>query len=90
MLQKALSPDLANRFKKATASVPSPVRNIRSFLNEQYGSAPKPSVFFATLTSRLLTHYGLKEVTLLKSEEISKIEELQRNKYTQREWDYRM
>lgn len=89
-LQKSLSPEEINRIKKATPSVPSPVRNIRSFLAEKKKSAPEAAVFFDMFTRKLLAYYGLDKITTLRDEEISEIEELQMSKYTQRDWNYRM
>ncbi len=42
------------------------------------------------LSEKLRTHYGLDKIGTLQSEEIAQIEELRRNKYTQRDWNYRM
>ena len=46
--------------------------------------------FFCMLSGKLLTLYGLDKVINLQAEEMVEIEELQRNKYTQRGWNYRM
>jgi Lipoate-protein ligase A len=46
ILQKALTAERKNLFKKATASVPSPVKNIRTFLGEKKGDAPERNLFF--------------------------------------------
>jgi lipoate-protein ligase A len=90
MLQKALSPELANRFKKATASVPSPVINIRSYLSSMSGDAPDTQLFFDLFSRELLLLFGSEELTVLHPAEIAEITELQKNKYIQRSWNYRM
>ncbi|MDD2939060.1 MAG: hypothetical protein PHS25_12325, partial [Proteiniphilum sp.] len=90
MLQRALTSENGRLIKKATPSVPSPVRNIRSYLAEQQGTTVDMTSFFDMLSGKLLTLYGLDKVINLESEEMVEIEELQRNKYTQRDWNYRM
>lgn len=90
MLQRALTSENGRLVKKATASVPSPVLNIRSFLMEQHGVDLDTTLFFEMLTRKLQVYYGIKEVITLQNEEIAQIEELKRNKYTQRDWNYRM
>jgi len=90
MLQKALSPESANRFKKATASVPSPVMNIRSYISSERGEAPETADFFNLFTRELVTYYGLNDPVFFRDDEIAEIAELQRSKYTRRSWNYRM
>lgn len=90
MLQRALTSENGRLIKKATPSVPSPVRNIRSYLAEQQGTTVDMTSFFCMLSGKLLTLYGLDKVINLQAEEMVEIEELQRNKYTQRDWNYRM
>lgn len=89
-LQRALTAENGRLIKKATPSVPSPVRNIRTFLAEKTVNPPETIVFLEMLTRRLLIYYTLDQLTPLRNDEISEIEELQRTKYTQRDWNYRM
>lgn len=90
MLQRALTSENGRLIKKATPSVPSPVRNIRSYLAEQQETTGNTISFLDMLSEKLRTHYGLDKIGTLQSEEIAQIEELRRNKYTQRDWNYRM
>ena len=90
MLQRALTSDDRNRIKKATASVPSPVINIRSFLSSMNGDAPDTQLFFELFSHELLTLLGSEELTVLHPAEIAEIESLQKEKYIQRSWNYRM
>lgn len=90
VLQRALTSENGHLIKKATASVSSPVRNIRSYLLEQQGRADDVTAFLEALTRKLLEYYGLKELTMFKREDMAEIEELQKKKYTQRDWNYRI
>lgn len=89
-LEKALSSKLEYVIKKATASVPSPVKNIKTFLIERNGEAPDISAFIDTLIKKLLIYFNINEITELQREDIEIIEDLRKNKYIQREWNYRM
>ena len=89
-LQNALSSKQKDLTKKATASVPSPVTNIHTYITKKNGSAPVVSRFFNNLTNRLLLYFDVKELTTLQEGDIEFIEELRRSKYTQRKWNYRM
>ena len=90
MLQKALTSDNRNRIKKATASVPSPVINIRTYLSSMSGDAPDTQLFFDLFSRELLNLLGSEELTVLHPSEIAEIEVLQTSKYIQRNWNYRM
>lgn len=90
MLQRALTSDNRNRIKKATASVPSPVINIRSYLSSERDNTPATNIFFDLFTREMAAYYGLKELSVFLKKELALIEELQKNKYTQRSWNYRM
>ncbi len=90
MLQRALTTDKRGMMKKATASVPSPVINIRSYLSSTRGEAPDRRIFFNDFSSELLSLVGSKELTVLPPSEIVNIEALQKSKYIQRSWNYRM
>lgn len=90
VLQRALTADNRSLIKKATASVPSPVTNIRSYLFSGRYNAPETNLFFALFTRELRVYYGIEAVTVFLKEEVAQIEELQKSKYTQRSWNYRM
>lgn len=90
VLQKALSSKHKNTIKKATVSVSSPVINIKTFLLESKGNAPDIISFFEMIKNRLLFFFNIKETINLQKDDIDKIEEVRRNKYIQRDWNYRM
>lgn len=90
MLERALTPELKNPIKKATASVPSPVMNIRSYLAEKGMNPPNILTFISQVSSQLLTYYGEKDLTSLPIEAYQHIERLLKEKYTSRSWNYRL
>ena len=89
-LQNALSSKQKDNTKKATASVPSPVINIHTYLLKKNGDAPTASVFYNSLTTELLHYFDDGELTILQDDDIELIEELRKSKYSKREWNYRM
>ena len=90
MLQRALNAGNRRLIKKATASVPSPVTNIRSYLAEVGADAPGISIFMEMFVTNLLLHYGESEVMSLPTDAVAEIEQLRKDKYTQRSWNYRL
>lgn len=90
MLQRALTSGNRNLISRATASVPSPVTNIRSYLSSGRYNAPETDLFFALFTRELMSYYGIETLTAFLKEEVTQIEELQKSKYTRRSWNYRM
>ena len=46
--------------------------------------------FFEMIKNRLLFFFNIKETINLQKDDIDKIEEVRRNKYIQRDWNYRM
>ncbi|WP_298648053.1 lipoate--protein ligase family protein [uncultured Proteiniphilum sp.] len=89
MLLKALSAEKRDMVRKATASVPSPVKNIRSYLKTR-GSSPEPEQFFRQFARQMGLLLGTNHVGTFCDEEKGRIEELRRDKYAQRSWNYRM
>ena len=89
-LQNALSSKQKDITKKATASVPSPVINIHSYLVKKNGDAPTVSAFFDSLTNELLHYFDDTGLTILQDGDIELIEDIRKNKYSQRIWNYRM
>jgi len=57
-LHRALNPPKRDFIRKATASIPSPVKNIRTFIEQKSGTAPDKSAFFEEFSRRLLDFYG--------------------------------
>lgn len=89
-LQNALSPEFKNLNKKATASVPSPVRNIRNYLSEKGQEAFLATDFFTLFAQKMQEYYQTSAFIALSDEDIAEIEALRKGKYTQRVWNYRM
>lgn len=89
-LLKALNPERRDLVKKATASVPSPVKNIRSYLMEKYQYSPEPELFFQQFARQMGLLLGREHVIVFDNREIEKIDELRRDKYARRSWNYRM
>lgn len=88
-LTKTLSPENRKAVSKATASVPSPVKNIRQFLLERDDVAPYKDDFFDLFTLKMLSYYNLKGITSLSDADIENITQFQQEKYIQRSWNYR-
>ncbi len=89
-LQRALNAGNRQLIRKATTSVPSPVINIRSYLAEIGEDAPAMEVFLGVFIKKLLLHYGESEVLPLPAEAEAEIEQLRKEKYTRRSWNYRL
>jgi len=89
-LQQALAAEHESPVKKATASVPSPVTNIRSYLAEKGVDAPEIDAFLEIFAAQLLLYYGEKEITLLPADGLEAIGQLQKDKYICRSWNYRL
>ena len=64
-LHRALNPAGRDLMRKATASVPSPVKNIRPFLKQRNGVAPDRPEFFCDFILHLLNYYELDALTPL-------------------------
>jgi len=69
-LHQALNPEKRDVIRKATASIPSPVKNIRTFIEQKNGIAPDKSVFFGEFTRTLLNLYGIDTLTSFSDEEL--------------------
>jgi lipoate-protein ligase A len=89
MLSRTLNPEKRSLVRKATASVPSPVGNIRPYLKTR-GNAPESEQFFRQFARQIGLLLGTNHIGIFSDEEKAKIEELQRDKYVQRSWNYRM
>ena len=89
-LQSALNTENKRPIKKATASVPSPVTNIRSYLAAKGADAPEMNTFLEMFAAQLLLHYGESEIMELPAEALEAIAQLQKDKYTCRSWNYRL
>ena len=90
LLQRVLSPPLPNLIAKASKSVSSPVKNLRSYLFENNFSALEANDFFAIFSQKLLAYFGLDALSSLTEEDIARIEMIRAEKFVRREWNYRM
>jgi lipoate-protein ligase A len=75
-LVKSLSPKAVEKSSRGIASVPSPVKNIRSYLLENNLFAPSTESFFEVFVRQLVDMYCLESVTTLTPEEVSAFEPL--------------
>lgn len=89
MLRGALRSENRNLVKKATASVVSPVCNIREFLERKIGAAPSVEAFFQQWVDQLVRVLNSDRARGLSSDEKARVEVLQKEKYTRRDWNYR-
>ena len=87
-LQKSLTVKEKDNDLKGTASVPSVVKNIRTFLEEQTGVAPDNHDFFEMCIRRFSTYYGT-SVSSLTQTEVAEILAIENQKYTQHEWNFK-
>ncbi len=87
-LQHSLTVKEKDNNLKGTASVPSVVKNIRTFLEEQTGMAPDKKEFFELCVKQFSTYYGT-SVSLLTQTEVAEILAIENQKYTQHEWNFR-
>ncbi len=81
-LQHALTPEKQDLVRKGTRSVPSPVKNIRTFIEQKNEVAPGKSAFFDMFTQRMLNSLGIDALlTSFPDEEVEKVREIQTRKY---------
>ncbi|NLJ00610.1 MAG: lipoate--protein ligase family protein [Bacteroidales bacterium] len=89
MLKHSLRAENRNLIKKATASVVSPVCNIKEYLKENRGAAPDVGDFFKQWSGQLAILLNAPDILMLEKEQVTAIEVLQQEKYNRREWNYR-
>ena len=90
MLRRVLSPPLPNLIAKASKSVSSPVKNLRSYFLEKKISTPEANDFFTIFSQKLLAYFGLDALSSLTEEEMARIEAIRAEKFVRRDWNYRM
>lgn len=89
-LQHALSPQKKNRTIKATPSVPSAVKNIRTFLSKNNFASPLADDFFGDFSMRILHYFNRNDFSRFSDEEIATIEKICNEKYSRKNWNFRM
>ena len=85
-LQETLIAKPLEHKSKAIASVPSPVKNIRNWLQERYIKVPAAVHFFELLKLKIQQFYITANNYTFTEEEIFEIHKLQINKYDSMEW----
>ena len=85
-LRRSLTPEFGNPVKKATVSVPSPVKNIRDHTEEVLPA----DQFFQLFIRKLLGYYKLEDLSTFSDADVQYIETIKKEKYVRREWNYRM
>lgn len=89
-LKRSLSPEKRNLIAKATASVPSPVKNISSFLREEKKNPFSFREFVKRFVDESMNYFNIVGLSSFSPAEVDAIEVLQREKYSQRTWNYKM
>jgi len=74
---------------KVLASVPSTVKNIKTYLEEKGQVSRSSADFFDLVLKKLLDFFQLETCSTLSMEEAVQIELLQKNKYEMPEWTFR-
>ena len=87
-LQTSLNSLQKDETLKGTASVPSPVKNLRNFLIERSGIAPETQVFFDDIIQCLGVELTA-EIRNFTQNEISEITNIAYSKFIQPEWTYK-
>lgn len=88
-LQKSLSPIQKDESVKGIASVPSQVKNIRSFMYENFMPVLNSKEMFWEITHNLLKLFCLESFYVLNVSQIEKIKYLQVTKYESENWIFK-
>jgi lipoate-protein ligase A len=73
---------------KGIASLPSPVKNIKTYLSENGFKVEDKEIFFNQFVQSLADYFQVK-IEILSMEEMNEIQKIAANKYLQEEWIYR-
>lgn len=88
-LQKSLSAKPLENQTKAIASVPSPVKNIRTWLQENDKIAPVAGIFIDLFIQKLKLFFDNSNIDFLSFEESTHISLLKKNKYEDNKWTFK-
>lgn len=88
VLQKVLTVKEKILQVKGIASVPSPVKNIKTYLTENVFKAEEKEIFFNQLVQSMADYFQVK-IEILSMEEMEEIEKIAATKYQKEEWIYR-
>jgi lipoate-protein ligase A len=88
-LSGALNPKKQNLIRKATPSVPSPVMNIRAFIEKKAGIEYDTVGFLGDFIQLLMNYFCIDSLRTFSEEQVREISVLEK-KYLSREWIYRL
>ncbi|HNX89006.1 MAG TPA: lipoate--protein ligase [Paludibacteraceae bacterium] len=89
-LQKTLTPNKSEVFKKAIRSVSSPVKNIFTYLTENNRIPASEADFFHEFALKLAEYFNITELSELSDENIREIEIIRQNRYSRIEWNFKI
>ncbi|MDO5523390.1 MAG: lipoate--protein ligase family protein [Bacteroidia bacterium] len=89
-LLRALNPFSRNLVAKASPSVPSPVKNIRSYLKEEGKNVFSFSGFVDRFIAEMKEFYQIKTLISFTKDDLEAIETIRQEKYSKSEWNYKM
>jgi lipoate-protein ligase A len=85
----ALNPEKQDLIRKATSSVPSPVMNIRAFVEEKAGIEYGAAGFFEDFIQLLINYFCTDSLRTFSEEQVKEISVLEK-KYLSKEWIYKL
>jgi lipoate-protein ligase A len=88
-LRGALNPGKRDLICKATSSVPSPVMNIRAFIEKKAGIAYDTAGFFEDFIQLLMNYFGTDSLRIFSEEQVKEILVLEK-RYLSKEWVYKL
>lgn len=88
-LRQTLTAKTIDSSLKGTPSVPSTVKNIRTFLIEHNLIAPSADTFFSMFSNAADTFFNVTSINGFSNEEIQMIVQIQQRKYDSADWTYR-
>lgn len=89
-LQRSLNPFSRTLVVKASPSVPSPVKNIITYLKEEKKEVFPFSDFVERFIDEMMEYYRLSVVTSFSQADFEAVEAIQQEKYSKSEWNYKM
>jgi lipoate-protein ligase A len=85
----ALNPEKQDLIRKATSSVPSPVMNIRAFIEKKTGIEYDTACFFEDFIQLLMNYFCTDSLRTFSEEQVKEISVLER-RYLSEEWIYKL
>ncbi len=87
-LQQSLTVIVKDYSLKGIASVPSVVKNIRTFIVEHTGASPDSHVFFDVFVNKFAVYYQTPVLSFTQTE-MSAVRHIEAQKYTQNDWIFK-